>query len=86
MIATLCLASIFSFVSTPASLAPRPPSKSQEGQVRPMNVNDQIKRMFHLTKNCRDKPQIMQDFRITPYINNIMHTAFVQRKQKAEQY
>ena len=28
----------------------------------------------------------MQDFRITPYINNIKHTAFVQRKQKAEQY
>ena len=28
----------------------------------------------------------MQDFRITPYIHNIMHTAFVQRKQKAEQY
>ena len=25
----------------------------------------------------------MQDFRITPYINNIMHTAIVQRKQKA---
>ena len=28
----------------------------------------------------------MHDFRITPYINNIMHTAIVQRKQKAEQY
>ena len=43
MIATLCLASIFSFVSTSASLAPHPPSKSQwkklkEGQVRPMHV------------------------------------------------
>ena len=25
----------------------------------------------------------MHDFRITPYINNIMHTAIVQRKQKA---
>ena len=23
---------------------------------------------------------------ITPYINNIMHTAIVKRKQKAEQY
>ena len=28
----------------------------------------------------------MQDFRITTYINNIKHTAFVQRKQKAEKY
>ena len=41
MIATLCLASMFSFVSTSASLAPHPPSKTQwkklkEGQVRPM--------------------------------------------------
>ena len=25
----------------------------------------------------------MHDFRITPYINNIMHTAIIQRKQKA---
>ena len=30
--------------------------------------------------------EIMHDFRITPYINNIMHTAIVQRKQKSEQY
>ena len=41
------------------------------------------KKMLHWTKNCWDKPQIMHDFRITPYINNIMHTAIVQRKQKA---
>ena len=39
-----------------------------------------------VTNNCWDKAQILQDFRITPDINNIMHTAFVQRKQKAEHY
>ena len=70
------------------SLTPHPPSKSpwktlKEGQVRPMHVTIKWKKMFHSTKNCWDKAQIMQDFRITPYINNIMHTAIVQRKQKA---
>ena len=48
-----------------------------------MHVTIKWKKMFHSTKNCWDKAQIMQDFRITPYINNIMHTAIVQRKQKA---
>ena len=37
-------------------------------------------------KTGRDKAQIMQDFRVTPYINNIMHTAIVQRRQKPEQH
>ena len=33
------------------------------------------KKCFTKQKTGRDKAQIMQDFRITPYINNIMHTA-----------
>ena len=48
-----------------------------------------IKRKKSLTKQKTgpDKAQIMQDdFRITPYINNIMHAAIVQRRQKSEQY
>ena len=46
-----------------------------------MHVTIKWKKMFHSTKNCWDKAQIMQDFRITPYINNIMHTAIVQKKK-----
>ena len=40
------------------------------------------KKCFTEQKTGPEKAQIMQDFRITPYINDIIHTAIVQRKQK----
>ena len=44
------------------------------------------KKIFTKQKTGRDKAQIIQDFRIILYINNIMHTAIVRRRQKSEQY
>ena len=61
--------------------------KLKEGQVRSMLRSNEKKKCFTGQKTAETtRPQIMHDFRITPYINNIVHTAFVQRKQKAEQY
>ena len=43
------------------------------------------KKCFTKKKTGRDKAQIMQDFRLSTYINNVMHTAIAQRRQKSEQ-
>ena len=48
----------------------------------PCILRSNEKKCFTKQKTGRDKAQIMQDFRITPYIKNIMHTAVVQRRQK----
>ena len=61
----------------------------KKARLGPCMLRSNEKKCFTRQKTAETKHRLCKispEFRITPYINNIMHTAIVQRKQKAEQY